>query len=48
MATLEQEIEAYNAMRVELERDHFNKWVVIREGQVAGVFDISEDCMSFA
>ena len=24
MATLEQDIEAYNAMRVELERDHFN------------------------
>ena len=48
MATLEQEIEAYGAMRVELERDHFNEWVVIHEGQAAGFFDTSEDCTRFA
>lgn len=48
MTTLDQEIKAYERMQSELEQAHFNKWVVVRDGEVAGVFDRSEESVDFA
>ncbi len=48
MTTLDQEIEAYERMQPALEQAHFNKWVVVRDGEVAGVFDGSEESVQFA
>ena len=48
MTTLDQEIEAYDRMRSDLEQAHFNKWVVVRDGEVAGVFDGPEESIKFA
>lgn len=48
MTTLEQEIEAYEAMRVDLEAKYFDKWIVMRSGEVAGAFESSEECIEFA
>lgn len=39
LATIESEIAAYNSMKDELERNCFDKWVVIHGGRVAGVFE---------
>ena len=38
---LELEIEAYNKMRDELEKEHMGKWVLFHNQQLAGVFDDS-------
>ena len=48
MTTLDQEIEAYERMQPELEQAHFNKWVVVRDGEVAGVFDRDGESVEFA
>ena len=48
MTTLEQEMEAYEAMRAELEREYFDKWVILHDRKVAGAFDSSEECIQFA
>ena len=36
---LEQEIEAFNRMKPELEKHHFDKWVVIKDSELVGAFD---------
>ena len=48
MTSLDQEIEAYDRMRSDLEEAYFNKWVVVRDGEVAGVFDGAEESLQFA
>ncbi len=48
MRTLEQEIEAYESMRADLEAEYFDKWIIMRNGEVAGAFDSSEACIQFA
>ena len=48
VTTLEQEIDAYEAMRTDLEAKHFDKWIIMRNGKVAGAFDSSEECIQFA
>ena len=48
MTTLEREIEAYEAMRAELEQEYFDKWVILHDRKVAGAFDSSEECVQFA
>ena len=37
-STITSEIAAYDAMRTELERDHFGEWVVIRDGELHGTY----------
>jgi len=39
MAEIDAEIKAYEAMREKLESEHMGKWVLVREGQLIGVFD---------
>ena len=36
------QIEAYNTMREDLERDYFGRWVIIHEGLVRGDYDSFE------
>lgn len=48
MATLEREIEAYEGMREDLERDYFSKWIVVYGGEVVGTFDDSSESVQFA
>ena len=48
MTTLEQEIDAYEAMRADLEEKYFDKWIIVRNTKVAGAFDSSEECIQFA
>ena len=48
MANLSEEIAAYEGMRLELERDHFGKWVIVHEGKVAGIHDTFEAAASSA
>ena len=48
MTTLEQEIDAYESMRADLEEKYFDKWVIVRSSKVAGAFDSSEECIQFA
>ena len=48
MTSLDQEIEAYDKMRSDLEEAYFNKWVVVRDGEFAGVFDGPEESLQFA
>ena len=48
MTTLEQEIDAYKAMRADLEAKYFDKWIIMRDSKVAGAFDSSEECVQFA
>jgi hypothetical protein len=38
-STIDSEIAAYDSMKDELERNCFDKWVVIHSGRVAGVFE---------
>ncbi len=35
MTTLEQEIDAYEAMRADLEEKYFDKWAIVRNSKVA-------------
>ena len=39
MAELEREIQAYEAMKAELEKHHMGKWIVIHDGELVGAFD---------
>ena len=48
MTTLEQEIDAYEGMRADLEEKYFDKWIIVRNSKVAGAFDSSEECIQFA
>ena len=48
VTTLEQEIDAYEAMRADLEEKYFDKWIIMRNSKVAGAFDSSEECIQFA
>lgn len=43
MATLSEEIVAYESMQRSLEIDHFGKWVVIHNKELSGVFDSFEN-----
>jgi hypothetical protein len=38
MADLNREIEAYEGQKIKLEKQHFGKWVVVHDCQVAGVY----------
>ncbi len=48
VTTLEQEIDAYEAMRTDLEAKYFDKWIIMRNSEVVGAFDSSEECIRFA
>lgn len=39
MGTLNREIEVYNDMQPELERDYMGKWVVFHDRKLVGVYD---------
>lgn len=39
MAELDSEIKAYEAMREKLETEHMGKWVLVRGGNLIGVFE---------
>ena len=39
MTLLSEEIAAYEKMRDLLETDYFGKWVIVRDGQLAGAYD---------
>lgn len=47
--TVEKEIAAYDKMRDDLEAKYMGKWVLVRDGQLAGVYasfeDIAEDAV---
>ncbi len=36
---IDREIEAYEAMKDDLERHHYGKWVVIKDGKLEGTYD---------
>ena len=42
MASVDSEIEAYNAMLGELEQKHMGKWVLVHDGKLVAVFDYFE------
>ncbi len=42
MPGLKEEMAAYERMRDDLELDHFGKWVVVHEAQLAGIYDSFE------
>lgn len=42
MSTLTEEISAYEGMQRTLETDHFGKWVVVHNKELAGVYDSFE------
>jgi hypothetical protein len=48
MADIDKEIKAYEAMREKLETEHMSKWVVVREGQLVGIFDSFESAAESA
>jgi hypothetical protein len=48
MADIDKEIQAYEAMREALETEHMSKWVVVREGQLIGIFDSFESAAESA
>lgn len=48
MATLSQEIEAYEGMQRELEAKHFGEWVVVRDGQLACAYEDFQDAAAEA
>jgi hypothetical protein len=39
MAEIDAEITAYEAMREKLESEHMGKWVLVRTGNLVGVYD---------
>ena len=43
MATLKEEITAYEDMRGDLELDHYGKWVIICDKKLAGAYDSNEE-----
>ncbi len=42
MAKLKEEIAAYEEMRDDLELDHFGKWVIVHDKELAGTYDSFE------
>lgn len=40
---LRREIERYNAMRDDLERDHMDRWVVLHGEEMAGAFETFQE-----
>jgi hypothetical protein len=42
MADINQEIEAYNQRKAELEANHMGKWVLIHDLELIGIFDSIE------
>ena len=36
---IHREIEAYEAMKDDLEKHHYGKWVVIKDGKLEGTYD---------
>lgn len=48
MASLQNEIAAYEAMRAELESAHLGKWVVIHDSKLHSVFDDFSEAASDA
>lgn len=42
MAKLKEEIAAYEEMRDDLELDHFGKWVIVHDRELAGTYDSFE------
>ena len=48
MPTLDYEITAYDRMRAELERDYPGKWIIMHDGEIAGAFESSEECVQSA
>lgn len=42
MAKLSEEIAAYEAIRAELEADHFGRWVVVHDREVVGTYTAFE------
>lgn len=43
MATLKEEIEAYEDMRGDLELDHYGKWVIVCDKKFVGAYDSNEE-----
>ena len=39
MAEIDAELAAYEGMRAQLEVEHMGKWVLVRQGELVGVFD---------
>ena len=48
MATIEDEIKAYDAQRTELERTHNGKFVVLKDGKLIGAWDTLDAAASAA
>ena len=36
---MDREIEAYEAMKDDLEKHHYGKWVIIKDGKLKGTYD---------
>ena len=45
---LDRQIDAYNAMRDELERDHLYEWVVFHDGQLIDTYEDFQDAAADA
>ena len=43
MSKLTEEIAAYEGMRSQLETDHLGQWVIVRDGELVGLFDTFEE-----
>ncbi len=48
MSTLKENIAAYEAMQDDLELDHFGKWVVLHDEELAGFYASSQDAVNDA
>ena len=46
--TLQSEIRAYDDMRLQLESEHFGKWVVFHDQKLQGTYDSFEDAAANA
>ena len=42
MAKIDEEIQAYEAMKEKLEAEHMGKWILLRDAQLVGVYDSFE------
>lgn len=48
MSNLTEEIKAYEEKRCELERDHFGKWVIVRDKKIVGFYETFQDAATEA
>ncbi len=48
MATLKENIAAYEAMQNDLELDYFGKWVIFHDEKLFGVYETSHDAAEVA